>query len=38
MNPNYGLPIKSVEERRNPRGRLGRSETWELTALDARRQ
>jgi uncharacterized caspase-like protein len=38
MNPNYGLPIKSVEERRNPRGRLGRSETWELTALRAMRQ
>jgi hypothetical protein len=37
MNPNYGLPIKSIEERRNPRGRLGRSETSELTVLLANR-
>ena len=37
MNPKYGMPVKWVEARHNPKGRLGKEATHELIALEAQR-
>jgi uncharacterized caspase-like protein len=37
MNPQYGMPIKSVDMRRNERGRMGKQVTNELAELHAQR-
>jgi hypothetical protein len=37
MNPKYGMPIKWIETRYNPRGRIGKESVHELVQLQAPR-